>query len=279
MRVKASAWLLSVCLVIAGLWANQHSKSIQASREKLIQKMALAHTIKGLKAIDCAALSTQNPLVILALGQSNAGNHGEPASGNNTPVPMVADGQCVLAADPLPGGTGDGGSIWHALPQELQALGLNRPVVLSVIGIDATTLADWTRRNSPLRQRLVARVQTMSRLGLAPSAILWQQGEADAREGTSTTAYAAGLDALANTLQSAGAFAPVFLALSTVCRSTPHKGIRAALASKPMVDARFKPGPDTDMLAGKAMRHDGCHFSAQGQARAARIWAEYLAAP
>jgi len=239
----------------------------------LQEKLASVQTIQGLPTIDCRAFTAQKPLVILALGQSNAGNHAQLAQTIQQPIQLVADGHCVLASAPLPGGTGRGGSVWQWLPQHLHAMGVTRPVVMSVLAVEATTINDWTRRGSLLHQRLIAQLHQMSQLGLAPNAILWQQGEADARVNTSAAAYAAGLDALAGTLKSQGVQAPVFLALSTVCRAASHAGIRAALILHANAGGIFRLGSDTDVLQGQVMRHDGCHFSSMGEHSAAQLWA------
>jgi hypothetical protein len=215
--------------------------------------------------------------VILALGQSNAANHGEKANAADVPVLLIADNKCILAANPLPGSTGSGGSIWYRLPHYWLTLGRQRPLVLSVMGIDATSIADWTEDKSPLRQHLTDRVKSMKTLGLLPQFILWQQGEADARLGTTSEAYIAGLSKLAIALSQAGSDAPIVMAYSTVCHSAPNAGIRAAINSKVAQNSRFKIGPDTDTMIDMSSRFDGCHFSAKGLDHAAQLWAAVIA--
>lgn len=228
------------------------------------------------KPISCSDIAKNKPLVLLALGQSNAGNHGILDNGRKALVTMVAEGKCFLATDPLPGGTGSGGSVWQRLPTLLTQMGEARPVVLSVLAVDATTMDDWTRPDSPVRHRLASQLASMRHLGLPPHFILWQQGEADARMGTSATDYAEGLDKLAAILDEAGANAPVLLARSTICRTEPSEEIHRAIETQISANRRWHGGPDTDTLTGDELRNGGCHFTALGLDRAARMWATAL---
>lgn len=228
--------------------------------------------VAGHREISCAEVAASHPLVLLALGQSNAGNHGAPPSHTTTPLTLIAERKCIMASDPLPGGTGTGGSIWQRLPAELAMEKYARPVVLSVIAVDATSIGDWTDPHSPLGKRLVAHVAAMRRLGLAPDLMLWQQGEADARIGTAANDYANGLSRLAATLSEAGSTTPIILARSTVCRSAPNTSLRSAIESIVASDRRFRLGPDIDSLSSETFRN-GCHLTSKGLDSAAKLWA------
>jgi len=266
--------LLAVLVVGATFWILHTRQAVKqtALSAKLDQVVSVTHE----PVLDCAQIAAQRPFVILALGQSNAGNHGEPTSPSHAPVMLFADGKCIMGTDPLPGSTGSGGSIWSRLPHNLLTTDLHRPVVLSVMGIDATLVADWTSDQSPLRQRLTDRVKSMKALGLLPQVILWQQGEADSRMGTTGEAYKVGLDRLAAALTQAGSDAPIVTAYSTVCHSTPAANIRTAITAQSTQKSRFKVGPDTDSLNDATMRFDKCHFSAHGLDHAAALWAKAL---
>jgi hypothetical protein len=245
----------------------------------LAQRIAqIAEPAPDAAVLDCAALARQRPLVLLVLGQSNAGNHALPWR-SAPPVAMVAgDGRCLRAAAPLPGATGRGGSFWSSLPAALQEAGLRRPVVLGLLAVDGTTIDDWVRDDGPLRAPLSRQLDAMRRAGLAPEWVLWQHGEADAQHGIDRAAYRAALDRLAALVQTGERPTPILLARSTVCRSEPHLGVRDAVHDAIEHDARrFRPGPDTDLLVGELMRYDGCHFTAIGSAQAAALWAEALA--
>lgn len=227
--------------------------------------------------VPCASIAAQRPVVILAIGQSNAANHSAPTRAPGRPVVLLAEGECIMAIDPLPGSTGRGGSIWYRLPQHFSRLEPQRSVVMAVMGVDATSMKDWVGEGSPLGERLENLVKSMHALDLAPDLVLWQQGEADARLGTAAEAYGAGLDKLPKILGRAGSTAAIVMARSTVCRSLPYSAVRHAVEAKAASNPQFRLGPDTDTLIGADLRSDGCHFSAQGLDRASQLWASTIA--
>lgn len=265
---------LSLLLVLLSTWVSRQYQ--WAASASLSARLAQIVPVQGQAVIDCATVAAQQPIVLLALGQSNAGNHGQMASAPLPPVLLLADGKCLWATDPLPGGTGRGGSIWQRLPARMQALGWQRPVLLSVIGVEATSVADWTEPTSPLHRKLIAHLQTMAKLGLAPRAVLWQQGEADARLGTSAKTYGDHMEKLALALVNKAPIATLFVANSTVCRAPPSEAVRLAVRQKVNERGVYREGPDTDVLVGPSLRADGCHFSAAGLDAAAARWATEL---
>ena len=222
---------------------------------------------------DCASLRAAQPLVLLVLGQSNAANHGEPTLGGSPATWMMDAGICSISSDPLPGATGRGGTPWSLLPQRLAALGFDQPVLIQLLAVDASTVNDWVRPDSPLRSRLRQAVARNAESGLQPQLVLWQQGEADARAGTPPDQYRKGLLDLADQLHQQGLDAPIVLALSTVCSSPPDVGLRTSLLALPQTDPRFKVGPDTDQVQS---RRDGCHWDAAGRQQVAQAWADKL---
>lgn len=228
--------------------------------------------------VPCPSKAGPRPLILLALGQSNAGNHGAPGAQAMEPVTMIAGDKCIRARDPLPGATGTGASIWSRLPAQLSREQTGRQVLISVLALESSSINEWTRPGSALRHRLASQVASMKRLGLPPDYILWQQGEADALDGTSANQYATKLDQLADILGQAGANAPILLAQSTVCRMPPSTEIRSAMARKVAQGGRWRKGPDTDTLIGPQFRRDGCHLSAAGLDATAKMWAAELAA-
>lgn len=268
-------WFM-VAIIIATLAVTAFLIQKQRGQEdRLSMRLDQVVRVGSETELSCAEVAAGSPLVLLALGQSNAVNHGSIDRRDTEPVTLVAEGRCITAVDPLPGGTGTGGSIWQRLPAALRARS-NRPVVISILGVDATSIEEWTRENSPLRQHLAERIVSIRGLGLLPDFVLWQQGEADARDGTSTEEYSMRLNRLAAIIDEAGAKAPVILARSTICRSLPYDAVRTAIEAKAAGDHRFRLGPDTDALSGERFRRDGCHLTVDGLDSAARMWAESI---
>lgn len=271
------ALLLLFVIFFVTLVVHFTSGGSSSENNKLAIKLEKIIRVDAEAIISCEKLAAQKPIVILALGQFNAANHGARGIDADVPVAMIADGKCVMAVDPLPGGTGAGGSIWYRLPRHFAKLETRRPVVLSVLAVEATSIAEWTNQESILRQRLSLQLKSMQAVGLPPSFVLWQQGEADAIVETSQADYSAGLDKLAGMLDQEKIQAHIVLALSTVCRSEPNLAIRAAIEEKVASNPRFKLGPDTDYDIHEGLRSKKCRFSSEGLDRAAQLWASTLA--
>ena len=270
--------VLAVAVVAALAWAavlawqgGRADRSLAARMQGIVAAPAAG--------APCRLPGAPAPLVLLALGQSNAGNHGaedEPPAAGDGPRIMVFTGRgCLRLPDPLPGGTGLHRSIWAQLPAQLRSLGVEREVVVALLAVDATSIDDWTRAGSPLPRRLRTLLDDLRAADLQPARVLWQQGESDARAGTTEADYRRGFEALRATLRGAGVTAPVLLAQSTLCRSGDASGVRAAVASLVAQHDDLLPGPDTDRLQGP-YRPSGCHFSRSGVEAAAALWARAL---
>ena len=255
-----------------GVLLSTNISGVGGGNDLLAERMSKIVPLGNQPEVACAEVLATQPLVLLALGQSNAGNHGTASVHTSEAITMVAEGKCIKATDPLPGGTGTGGSIWQRLPALMSMQKNARPIVLSVLAVDASTIGEWTRSDSPLKERLESQVDSMRHLGFSPDLILWQQGEADARSGTSAEDYAKGLGRLATLLNDLGLKVPIVLARSSICRTAPSAAIRSAVDSVVSGDSRFRLGPDTDTLSSSAFR-DGCHLTAEGLDLAAKMWA------
>ena len=275
-KLQQALWLIACFLALLATYGALAYPSWKHDRS-LGERVAQRVSPLGLPVAPCPAASDRRRMVILALGQSNAGNHGAVGQFDNSVVTIAIDGKCIFARDPLPGATGQGGSIWQRLAVLLRQQDNQREVVLAVFAVDASSIDDWVRSGSPLRSSLEQQLAYLRRLGLRPDAILWQQGEADARAGVTVASYAEKLDALSNVLDELGMQGPVYLARSTVCRSPANEAIRAAISRKIGLGGRWKSGPDTDQLTGPELRFDDCHFSAKGLDAAARMWLTALA--
>lgn len=271
--------LLGIALVILAIFLLRSIGVGKFSEQNMLAlKLNKIVHVETEAVVSCEALAAQKPLVILALGQSNAGNHGARAADTDVPIALISDGKCIMAVDPLPGATGVAGSIWYRLPRHFAKLQSRRPIVLSVLAVEATTIGEWTDEKSLLRERLSQHLKSMQGVKLPPNFVLWQQGEADAIVGTSEEDYSTGLDKLAGIFEQEKIKAPIVLALSTVCRTEPSTRIRGAIEDKVASDRRFKLGPDTDYDIFEGLRIKNCHFSAEGVDRAAQLWAGTIAA-
>lgn len=268
--------VLFFAMLIAGVTAAMALHTKRQPKDSLRLKVAKIAKATDKTVVSCHDVAKQHPLVLLALGQSNAGNHGEMSPSNLESIGVFADGKCFVATDPLPGATGNGGSIWVRLPRFLKEDGFGkRPITIAILAVDATTIDNWTNAQSPLPGLLSAQIEAMKQHSLPPDAILWQQGEAEFKNGTNRQEYLEGLQKLVRILDQAGSNAPVILAKSTLCPDVPNEEIRQAIELAPKLNARFHAGPDTDIISGQRNRI-GCHMTTDGLESAARMWASAI---
>ena len=275
-RLWLLASLVSILLGSAN-WVWRTQITATQGSASLVERLGSRVQLPQAGVVPCEQAGPGKPLHLLVLGQSNAANHGEALTTPSAQVMVVTPAGCALAQDPLPGATGRGGSIWSRLPQMLAAAGVARPLRFSVLAVDASSLHDWVADASPLRAELIRLLVGLQQRDTMPHLVLWQQGEVDARQGTSTADYETDMYRLAALLQDHGVDAPMLLAQSTRCRSEANLPVRDAVVRLIKHNRQMLPGPDTDTLNSPAMRHDGCHFSAAGMDAAARLWAQSIA--
>jgi hypothetical protein len=230
---------------------------------------------KGREAISCWSIEP-DAAVILAMGQSNAGNYGETRYRPVQPIVNFnwADGKCYRAEDPLLGSTGDRGSVWTRLGDALVESGRFRQVVIVPIGVGGSSVRDWAGPHGPA-QRAVQAQEALARIGLHVTHVLWHQGEADYE--MHKEVYSRLFERMTEYIRSHGINAPVFVATATVCNNTGADQIREAQRELPYKLANVYAGPDTDALDSIYDRRDNlCHFSDRGLALHARMWRDVI---
>ncbi len=264
-------------MAIAGLGLTIFSSLAYAWHESNPRPIKLADLVEHiylpttLDPVPCQFGAKQQPLMVLVLGQSNAGNHGELASPllKDESAKFFFNGRCFNTNGPAPGATGEGGNLWTALAPGLAAEA-RRPVVFSVLAVESTRLRDWLVPGK-LRQKLIDTLAEQHRYGFDPNIVLWQQGEADAKAGTTRMKYQQQFSELVLLLRNEGVLAPIATALSTHCGNDSSNEVRQALTAIARQDPSVHIGPDTDMLTGPNRQND-CHFSNIGRRNAAQLW-------
>ena len=224
--------------------------------------------------------------VFLVLGASNASNCSDAPYSPRGEVYSLdfLRMKCTRARDPLPGASGLGGSVWSRLGDLLLERDVFQRVLFVPLGQRDAFLGDWLAGGDKYDRVLLA----LSRLSkslcsavLPFSAVLWQQGEAEANHTQmSTSAYQARFYDFIAELRRGGVFSPVFVALATICEvgEPPYRNrdaIRRAQKQIPDPARGIFPGPDADLVS-LDERFDRCHFSSDGAQHCAELWAETL---
>ena len=225
--------------------------------------------------VDCETVAATHPFVIAAFGQSNSANYGEQRYVPLGPVYDVKINKCYIAQDPLLGSDGHRGSVWVRLADRLIARGYAPAVVLVTFGVSASEIARWAP-GGDLNVRIAERLMPLAALGFAPDAVLFHQGETDAKEGTSKDDYLDRLSAVVASVRSMGVDAPFLAAVASYCYG--RRSVNISAAQRAAVDpARgIYAGPNTDELTGPRFRFDDCHFSNIGLDRTADLWMDAI---
>jgi hypothetical protein len=205
-------------------------------------------------------------MILLVLGQSNACNCGQGLhSSKSGRVIDAKRGTIHPMADPLSGDAseqGEGGSIWSRLADFIPDLTV---IPAATAG---SYVKDW--------ERLIDLV--MMRLTVKPTHVVWQQGEAEANHtNMSSCEYAQRVGVIFEKMR-VEFYTPVFVAQCTVCENgdhafSNHAAIRAGQRLLVNPAKQIYAGPDLDRVT---ERFDGCHFSAAGLDRGARLWYDCL---
>jgi len=277
-------WGLATLALVAGIAAAMIAMDIHLAIQDRIAYWRFDESAIGFSdtagrvRVECEANR-----VILAFGQSLSANSGEGVYEPRGDVRNlnIHDGLCYRARDPLLGPGGEEGSIWTRLGDLLPGSTLIVP-----IAIGGGSINRWSEGD--LRKRLVRALDFAK-----PSAILWLQGQADARTGPAyserrpgkfersgdgwnmkTEAYIAEFGEIVEAIREK-TDAPIYVAVSTKCRNDGSGAVRTAQREIPKRFTGVLPGPNIDALPPDAFR-DGCHLSARGLQMAAELWANNL---
>lgn len=269
MKLKR-AYLALLCVFALGLVAGvylQHRWPLGRWREHIARPPVPV----SVTLADIAAIPDGRRLVIVVAGQSNAANHGQPRARAGAGVYAYHEGRLYPAADPLPGGTQVGGSIWTRLGARLMLTGDYDAVVFAINAVGSTRAADWAP-GGPLHPRLATSLQELAAAGLAPDFFLWHQGET---EGWSPSASGIDyLDTIWKILASVRTVSPsttCVVAQATFGAEFPGNAqIRAAQKHAATLPGAIA-GPDLDLLQA-GHRSDGSHFNQTGLEAAADLW-------
>jgi hypothetical protein len=237
------------------------------------------------KAVACPQ-QTDRTAVLLLIGQSNAGNHAGQRfrSEHGDAVVNFFDGQCYVAASPLLGSDGISGEYWTQLGNLLLDRGSFDRVVLAPTAISGSEVSRWAP-GGDLNGAMIDTVGELQQRGYRVTHVLWVQGEADYVEGTNEKDYRDRFASLVNSLRSHGVAAPVYVAVATKCLGKSNGGTRFHSVDNPVARAQLalpdpganlRSGVNSDALLGDWDRYDDCHFSASGEQKAAKAWADLL---
>ncbi len=212
----------------------------------------------------------------LVIGQSNAANHGPTRLRvDSDKASLFFKGALHPLHDPLPGGSGTGGSVWTRLGRRLLATDRFERIIFTLAAIDGASI----RELAPGGKYFAAIANPLSRMGkmgFEVNHILVHQGETETLLATSTPDYLNALKSLIACLRNGGVGAPVFVCRNTYRNGLTNKDIRTAQAEIVDPANRIFAGPDTDTLGPDWRSDDHVHLSDAGLEAFADLWMDAL---
>lgn len=277
MRIKlVLAFVIGVLLALAiAVWFI--SKRIETN----IVEEYMSHSNLGfnqLETIHPSELDTNGLWVFFTFGQSNAGNYGQVRTKAENEVYNFYRGKLVVAADPLWGATGTGGSPWILMAEELIDKGFCKRVVIVANAVGGTEIKQWSR--GYLSAFLDKRLGELKDAGLIPDYICWHQGEQDNLINTSKREYMHEFGILYEKVQKVFPDSPWLVGIATYNFDVESIALEQGI-SKEIREAQLEiiqayrnvfAGPDTDMLNKAYQRFDGFHFSGPAMQQVAKMW-------
>ncbi len=247
--------------------------------------------------------------VFIVAGQSNAANHGEERTQTKSGRVAAFDGKgWVLANDPMPNASGNGGSFLPSFGDAL-AEKLSLPIGVVPVAVGASSVREWLPKGTPIAglpprtsdietigpEQWVSRGVLFDKLTkplrqLGPHgvrAVLWHQGESDAHQSDSERTLSGKLyreyleKAIRDSRHEAGWVVPWMVAEVSYHTPDDTHSDDIRQAQKSLWDDKLAfEGPDTDTLTGDNRDHQGkgIHLSAKGLAAHGKMWAEKVAA-
>lgn len=237
------------------------------------------------KAVTCPQ-QTDRTAVLLLIGQSNAGNHAGQRFRSEYGEKAVNffDGRCYVAASPLLGSDGISGEYWTQLGNLLLDRGSFDQIILAPVATSGAEISRWGP-GGDLNRTMTDTASQLQQRGYSVTHVLWVQGEIDYVKGTNEKDYRDRFLSLVSSLRSHGVAAPVYVAIATKCLGASNGGTRFHSADNPVARAQLalpdpaanlRGGVNSDALLGDLDRYDDCHFSASGERKVARAWADLL---
>ncbi|MEE9445724.1 MAG: sialate O-acetylesterase [Cocleimonas sp.] len=201
-------------------------------------------------------------MVAICMGQSNAANHGDIKMVAPNAVKVLKGLELVRASDPLPGASGDGGSVWTRLGSKLIARDVCDEVVFIPIAVDGAAVADWSPNGKYFQVFLDACVRA-HHAELEVTHVFWHQGEKDTALRSGYGYYLGHLTKIVSSIGFELPFAQIIVCVASYRLGELNEDVR--LAQKKMAEKKgVICGPDTDNI-GRQWRYDDLHFNEEGQ--------------
>lgn len=211
-----------------------------------------------------------NPLVFVTYGQSNSVNSSQMGYQNSDNVFMFLDGKIYQYREPAIGGTGENGSVWGRVGDQLIQNGLAYSVVFVNAGWGGASIQELTYEHQYdfFEKQLRSALDTFGKI----DGVLFHQGETNHKRLLGSSNYerdflhfVSKIHTITNT--------PIYLSTVSLCQSEPDKGLLGIQDKIIIENEGVLRGPNSDLLSEPKYRlPDYCHFSSEGLDRLSEMW-------
>lgn len=199
---------------------------------------------------------------ILVLGQSNVANHGQTMSRCDWGRTCF-DGEVLALRDPVPGGSGNGGSVWTRFSRQLRGKGLADELFISLCAQGGTSVADWSLGGRCYRKLVENDLPATRGCPKPPTHIVYHQGERDTFLKTSSHDYLTAFDPLHRLLCETFPHALIMVCTASYRKGVTSDAVRSAQTTIQRTKKNCVAGVDTDMF-GREYRYDDTHLNDRG---------------
>lgn len=234
-------------------------------------------SINGKVEVACP-IQNKSTAVILVMGQSLSANQSSEKFSTKYPESAINyfNGKCYAANSPLLGATGEHGEFITPLADLLIASKKYKTVIIVSSGIGGTAINRWQAKGD--LNTMVSKTIDQLSSAYKITEVIWQQGESDYLENTSTPAYINSFYSLSNTLLQKNIQAPMFISISSKCGPKWISNNPISTAQNLLIDNRkIFLGVNSDKLLGVEDRTpDECHLMGSGQLKIAKSYYEAI---
>lgn len=168
---------------------------------------------------------------------------------------------------------------WHRITDwYLIDRGLYDRVITVPMAIGGTWAVEW--KNTAIKPWLGLRIKNVACMvqsyGLAPTHVVWMQGESDTSSANTQALYTAQLQAVIDNIRGAGITAPILVNVESWLNGATYAPVRNAQMSVAGTNGVIQ-GANIDSL-NNSYRYDGTHLNANGAVAVANMLADIIAA-
>ncbi len=205
---------------------------------------------------------TPKKMVAICMGQSNAANHGDIKMTASESVKVLNGLELVQASDPLPGASGEGGSVWTRLGASLITRDVFDEVVFIPIAVGGTAVSEWSP-DGKYNPKFLDACDRARQAGQDVTHVFWHQGERDTALKSGYDHYLGHITEVVSTIRTALPLAKIIVCSASYRFGETNEHVRAAQEAITENNGVIR-GPNTDKIGGQ-WRHDNLHFNADGQ--------------